>query len=159
MNRRLGHLSLILALCLPAGPAWAAAEAMCAKNATSLRKGPGTQHAVTWRVAKNMPFLKLERKSGWYKVQDLEGEVHWARTQDLTSSFRCVVVKTNIASLHREPSPASPAQDLKTLDRYTPLKRVGDRRDWLQVENEAGQVAWIHESQVWKPVIVNSFSF
>ena len=137
----------------------AGAEPLCAKAALSLRKGPGPQHPVTWRVAKHMPFLRLEKKSGWVKLQDLEGEVHWAKAGDLTSAVRCVVVKATVASLHKEASPTAPPPDLKTLDRYTPLKRLQTTRDWLQVEDEAGHVAWIHESQVWKPVTVNSFSF
>ncbi|MBX3020773.1 MAG: hypothetical protein KF799_03790 [Bdellovibrionales bacterium] len=135
------------------------AQPMCARGNVTLRKGPGTQHAVSWKVSKNMPFLRLERKKGWLKLQDLEGEVHWARASDLTSKTRCVVVKTNVAALHKEPSQNSPATDLKTLDRYTPLRRLDDNREWLQVEDEAGRKAWIHESQVWKPVVVNSFSF
>lgn len=149
----------IVLLLFAVAPALASAQPMCARTASTLRKGPGTQHPVSWKVAKYMPFLRLERKSGWLKLQDLEGEVHWGKASDFTSNYRCVVVKTNVAALHKEPSQASPATDLKTLDRYTPLKRVGDQRDWLKVEDEAGRAAWIHESQVWKPVIVNSFSF
>lgn len=140
-------------------PVLAQAQPLCARLNTTLRKGPGMQHPVSWKVAKNMPFLRLEKKSGWVKLQDLEGEVHWGKAGDLTNKFRCVVVKTNVAALHKEPNPTSPASDLKTLDRYTPLKRVNDMRDWLQVEDEAGHSSWIHESQVWKPVLVNSFSF
>lgn len=137
----------------------AASEPVCAKAAINLRSGPGPNHPISWKVSKYMPFLRLERKNGWSKLQDLEGEIHWARSADLTTKARCVVVKTNTAALHKDPSSAAPATDMKTLDRYTPLKRVNDQREWLQVEDEGGRLAWIHESQVWKPVMVNSFSF
>jgi SH3-like domain-containing protein len=140
-------------------PSLASAEAVCSRSNITLRKGPGPQNAVTWRVPKNMPFLRLERKNGWTKVQDLEGEIHWAKSGDLTTKIRCVVVKTNVALIHKEPSMTAPNSDLKTLDRYTPLERINDNRDWLQVKDEAGHLAWIHESQVWKPVTVNAFTF
>ena len=154
------HLTMaLLALTLFGGVAEAAVQPVCARAATSLRKGPGTQFPVTWKVAKFMPFLSLQRKSGWSKVQDLEGDVHWVRSVDVTNKVRCVVVKTSVAALHKQPNANSPAEDFKTLDRYTPLKRIGDEPDWLQVEDEAGHKAWIHSSQVWKPVLVNSFTF
>jgi SH3-like domain-containing protein len=149
-------LLLLVILKCPFG----SAQAVCAKNYISLRAGPGTRHPVSWKVARNMPFLKLESKNGWNKVQDLEGEVHWARSGDLTTKTRCVVVKANVASLRMKPSmTASQPPELKTLDRYTPLKRLESDGEWIQVEAENGSKAWIHESNVWKPVIVNSFSF
>jgi SH3-like domain-containing protein len=138
--------------------AWAA-EPVCSKTAVTLRKAPNAREAVSWKVGKNMPFLRLETKKGWAKLQDLEGEIHYARAVDFSSKTRCVVVKTNVAALHKDPVVSSAATDLKTLDRYTPLKRVNDNREWIQVEDEAGRLAWIHETQVWKPVKVNAFSF
>ncbi|NJL24184.1 MAG: hypothetical protein HC902_02705 [Calothrix sp. SM1_5_4] len=140
-------------------PCFTGAEPVCAKSAITLRKGAGANEPVTWRVARNMPLLRLEKKGGWSKVQDLEGDVHWVKSADVTNKIRCVVVKTNVASLRRRPSPNGELSDLKTVDRYTPLKRYENERDWLQVEDETGRRAWIHESQIWKPVTVNSFSF
>lgn len=136
-----------------------AAEPVCAKGQTTLHKGPSSKEAISWKVGKYMPFLKLSTKKGWAKLQDLEGVVHYARATELSSRTRCVVVKTNVAGLHREPSSKAPAADFKTVDRFTPFKRVSDQSEWIQVEDEAGHQAWIHESQVWKPVKVNSFSF
>lgn len=136
-----------------------AAEPVCAKSPLTLRKGPGSKEAISWKVPKNMPFLRLETKKGWAKLQDLDGEIHYARAADLSSKTRCVVVKTSVAALHKDPTVSAAATDLKSLDRYTPLKRINDMREWIQVEDEAGRLAWIHESQVWKPMKVNAFSF
>ncbi|MGE4130348.1 MAG: SH3 domain-containing protein [Bdellovibrionales bacterium] len=135
------------------------AQPVCAKGYIELRKGPGTKFPVSWKVAKYMPFLLSDKKSGWGKVQDLEGEVHWAKLSDLNRKDRCVVVKVNVATLRQEPSNRSALAELKTLDRYTPLKRLESDREWIQVQDESGRTAWIHENYVWKPVIVNSFSF
>lgn len=150
---------LILLAALTGGHAVWAGVPVCAKNYITLRKGPGSQHPVSWKVARYMPFMRTERKAGWVKLEDLEGEEHWARSTDVTNDLRCVVVKTNLATLRSEPSASAPPIELKTVDRYTPFKRLGNDREWVQVEDETGRQAWVHESTVWKPVNVQSISF
>lgn len=140
--------------------AWAATgDPACAKAPSTLRRGPGGSFAVSWKVARHMPFLKMESKSGWVKVQDLDGEQHWAASRDLSSAYNCVVVKSSVATLRQEPSTGAPPVDLKTLDRYTPLKKIESQGEWIKVEYDAGQQAWIHESNVWKPVKISTVNF
>ena len=158
MSRRRGIKNLAL-LCLM-WPAYAfAGDPVCAKSQITLRKGPGEKSAISWRAAKYMPFMRIEKKSGWGKLQDLDGEEHWAKNSDLLTGIRCVVVKTNLAAFKKEPKQASVAMDLRTLDRYTPLKRLGNEGEWVQVEDETGRQGWVHENNLWKPVNVQSFSF
>ncbi len=136
-----------------------AGDPVCAKSYITLRKGPGEKNAVSWKVAKFMPFLRVERKSGWAKVQDLEGEEHWAKNSELTGAIRCVVVKTTTAILRKEANSGASPLDFKTVDRYTPLKRLSNDREWVQIEDETGRQGWVHETNVWKPVNVQSISF
>jgi SH3-like domain-containing protein len=131
----------------------------CSKGYITLRKGPGPSFPVSWKVARYMPFLKFENKNGWVRVQDLDGETHWAQGKDLTSATHCLVVKSQVATLRREPSATGAPADLKTIDRYTPMKRLESQGEWLHVEDEAGRQAWIHESNIWKPVRVQSMEF
>jgi SH3-like domain-containing protein len=138
--------------------AWAATP-VCAKRMAMLRKSPNAKAPVSWRAAKYMPFLRTDSRSGWAKLEDLDGEIHWAKSSELTTQYRCVVVKTNVATLRSQPSAQAPPVDMVTADRYTPFKRLGNQREWVQIEDESGRRAWIHESQVWKPVIVNAISF
>jgi SH3-like domain-containing protein len=116
---------------------------------------------MSWKVAKHMPFMVVEKKNGWGKVQDLDGEVHWAKLTDLNFKDRCVVVKVNTAVLRAQPSKTAAAPMLKTVDRYTPFLRVENENvsEWIEVADETGAKAWIHENYVWKPVSVNSFTF
>ncbi|MGE0528122.1 MAG: SH3 domain-containing protein [Bdellovibrionales bacterium] len=155
-------LALILGfsiLLLAGASAFSAPAPVCAKNDATLYKGRGTRTGLSWKVSRHMPFIRTEFKKGWAKVQDLEGVTHWARMSDLTRSTSCVVVKGNVAHFRIGPSTSAGLNDLNTLDRYTPLKKLGTKRDWVQVEDETGRRGWIHESQIWKPVIINSFSF
>lgn len=151
--------ALLLSFTLLYGATVYAGDPVCAKSYITLRKGPGEKNPVSWRVARYMPFMRLERKSGWAKVQDLEGEEHWAKNSDLSSQIRCVVIKTNIATLRKEPGSSAPTAEIKTVDRYTPFKRIGNDREWVNVEDETGRQAWVHETNVWKPVNVQSISF
>lgn len=135
------------------------AEPVCTASKSTLRKGPAANTAVSWKVSRYMPFMKVDRKGQFSKVKDLEGEEHWVKTSELTNKFRCVVVKTNVATLRKEPSTNAQPMDIKTVDRYTPFKRLANDREWVQVEDETGRQSWIHESQVWKPVNIQSISF
>ena len=135
-------------------------DSVCAKpSILTLRAAPNASSAVTWRAAKYMPFVRVDQKNDWAKLHDLEGVTHYAHAREVTNTLRCVVVKTNVASLHKDPNGASPAADLKTVDRYTPFLRLEDKGDWIKIKDEAGRTAWIHKGQVWKPVMVNSISF
>jgi hypothetical protein len=107
-----------------------------------------------------MPFVRIDRKGRWYKLQDMDGQVHWGRSNQFTHKIRCVVVKAPRAVTHKEPNNRSPsAEGFKTLDRYTPLKRVDSDDAWIQVEDDLGQRSWIHESNLWSPVTVQSIHF
>jgi uncharacterized protein YgiM (DUF1202 family) len=139
--------------------AFASGDPACAKNPATLRKGPGNQFPISWKVAKFMPFLKMENKNGWVKVQDLDGEMHWIPSRELSSTLRCLVIKTTVAALHTEPSTTSPTSEIRTVDRYTPMKRLESSGEWLHVEDESGHQAWVHETNVWKPAKIQTVDF
>ena len=152
-------LCLVFFLALSEPAVAALGDPICAKNALTLRTGPGTQYGVSWKVPRYMPFIKVEIKNSWVKVRDLDGEMHWAPARDLTTNIRCVVVKSTVATIRKEPSQTADTLDLKTLDRFTPLKRLEANEEWLHVEDETGRQAWIHESTIWKPVRIQSVTF
>jgi SH3-like domain-containing protein len=131
----------------------------CARVGAELRKGPGPQFPVSWKAPKYMPFLRFESKGGFARVQDMDGEIHWAKVKDLTTKISCVVVKSQTALLKRDPAKTAPAADIKSVDKYTPFKKLEVKVDWIKVEDETGRQSWVHESQIWKPVKVNSISF
>lgn len=156
-----GPLRVVLGLLFFGFSSIAWSQPVCAKGYISLRKGAGPQFPVSWKVAKYMPFLMLDKKNGWAKLQDLEGEIHFAKLTDLNTKDRCVVVKVNVAVLRQKPSNTAPPADIRTVDKYTPFMRIENENpsEWLEVMDENGSKAFIHENYVWKPVMVNSFTF
>jgi len=73
--------------------------------------------------------------------------------------MKCIVVKTNVATLRTEPSTTAPASEIKTVDRYTPMKRLESQGEWMHVEDESGHQGWIHETNVWKPAKIQTVDF
>lgn len=150
-------LFLLLPFCFCAT---AHAQAVCTRaGLTTLRRGPGLKFEKSWVVSKYMPFLRTDEKDGWLKLVDLDGEVHWGRSRDFTQAIRCVVVKSNTAETRQGPGPSFPYGEFKTLDRYTPLKRLNTEGTWVEVENDLGMKSWVAESRLWHPVRVESVHF
>lgn len=147
-------LSLLMTISLPA-----LAQAVCARTTATLREGPGTSFAAKWKVSKFMPFVRLEQKSGWMKLADMDGDIGYGRAVDFTTRFRCVAVKSNTAETRQGPGTQFPYGEFKTLDRYTPLKRHENKGSWVEVETDIGSRFWVQESKVWRPVHVQSVSF
>ncbi len=106
-----------------------------------------------------MPFMRFERKNSWVRVEDLEGESHWALARNLSDATSCVVVRAQIATLRKAPSTSAPTTDIRTVDKYTPFKKLELDGDWIKVEDEAGHQAWVHQSNLWRPLKLQSVVF
>lgn len=136
-------------------------QALCASLAkVNLYKGPGPKFPRTWTVGKYMPLFELERQNRWIKVKDLDGEEHWVDATQVTNKYRCVVVKSSVAQLRLGAGQQFPPPALMiTADRYTPFKRIESEGPWVQVENDFGIKAWIHEKNLWKPTSVVKMTY
>ena len=130
------------------------ANALCVNTGkVTMYKGPGSQNPKSWVVSKYTPLQELERKDRWIKVRDQDGEVHWVPSTQVTYKFRCVSIKSSVAQLRTGAGPQHPAHPtMMTADRYTPFKRVESDGPWVQVENDFGIKAWVHEKNLWRPV-------
>lgn len=137
-----------------------AAEPICVvRPHVSLRKGPGNDFPVSWAVPKYMPLLKIEKKGAWYKVQDLEGEVHWVTATSVSGKVSCAVVKTKTAKLRKGPGIDHPLAELSSVDRYTPFRKIDRDGEWVQVKDSFSEIYWVHETNVWIPVMRSKMTF
>lgn len=136
------------------------AYALCVTSSkTNLRTKPGSKNPVSWLVGKYTPLIEIRKVSGWYEVEDMDGELHWVYEKNVTKKITCVAVKTNIAKLRKRAGAQSELADLRQIDKYTPFKRVDVQGEWYEVEAGWGETYWIHESAVWRPVKVSRFKF
>ncbi|MGE0762431.1 MAG: SH3 domain-containing protein [Bdellovibrionales bacterium] len=147
----------LLALCFVVDPA----RALCVSAyQTRLRAEPNAGAKITWVVGRYMPLAEIERRGGWYKVRDMDGDVHWALVSELSGRERCVVVKVRSAELRTGPGVKQPLADVQTVDRYTAFKRLeADPENWYRVEDEVGNRYWIAATQVWRATTVSRIGF
>jgi hypothetical protein len=126
---------------------------------TVLRRGPGTKYPISWRVGKYMPLVDTEYKSGWYKVKDLDGDIHWVYRKAVSTSMQCMAVRTSQATLRTGPGTDKTYGDLPTVGKYYAFKRIGFEPPWYWVEDEARGRYWIHENLLWLPLKRQQYNF
>lgn len=136
-------LTLLLTLSSYAG-------ALCVKaSMANLRKGPGTKYKKTWHVFKYMPFKKLTKKGKWYKVQDVDGDVHWIYSKLVTSKIDCAVVKVDKANVRSGPGKKFEKNALSPAIKYDSFKVIKRKGLWVKVIDEFGDTGWIFRKLLW----------
>jgi SH3-like domain-containing protein len=132
---------------------FALAEPVCVvKPIVNMRKGPGTQHDITWKVAQNMPLMRLSAKGGWSQVRDVDGETHWILSSNVSSRVNCAVIKNKSARLHRIISPKALSAELAYVEKYTPFRKLDRDGAWVLVQDEYKGKYWVHETSIWMPM-------
>lgn len=136
------------------------AAALCIKAAgTNLRKGPGTKFPISWQVNRYTPLLDVGQKGGWYKVRDLDGEIHWVYKSLVSRNVQCLAVRATLASLRKGPGTQHAYAELPSVGKYYSFKKIGFEPPWYRVEDDRGGRYWIHESLVWRPMKRQSIAF
>jgi SH3-like domain-containing protein len=126
------------------------AYAICVNvSEANLRKGPGTHYEKTWEVFKYMPFKQLRKKGEWYRVRDVDGDVHWIYKQLVTDKFNCAVVKNNEANVRSGPGTKYKKSSLSPVIKYESFKVIKRKGSWVKVEDEFGDSGWIFRKLLW----------
>ncbi len=124
--------------------------ALCVNvSEANLRSGPGTKFEKTWEVFKYMPFNKLSKKSNWYKVKDVDGDVHWVYTKLVTSKFKCAVVKVDKANVRSGPGTKYGKTAMSPALKYDSFKVIKITPPWAKVVDEFGDSGWIFRKLLW----------
>jgi len=124
--------------------------ALCVNvSEANLRSGPGTKFAKTWEVFKYMPFKKLSRKGSWYKVKDVDGDMHWVYTKLVTGNFKCAVVKVDKANVRSGPGEKFGKTAMSPALKYDSFKVIKTQSPWVKVIDEFGDSGWIFRKLLW----------
>jgi len=125
-------------------------HALCVNvSEANLRSGPGTKFEKTWEVFKYMPFNKISQKGGWYKVKDIDGDVHWVYTKLVTSKFKCAVVKVDKANVRSGPGEKYNKNSMSPALKYDSFKIIKTQKPWVKVVDEFGDSGWIFRKLLW----------
>ncbi|MEF9476212.1 MAG: SH3 domain-containing protein [Candidatus Mariimomonas ferrooxydans] len=126
------------------------ADALCVNvSMANLRKGPGTKFEKTWQVFKYMPFKKLKKKGNWYKVQDVDGDMHWIYSKLVTGKIKCASVKVDRANIRNGPGTKFRKNEFSPAIKYDSFKVTKRKKSWVRVIDEFGNSGWIFRKLLW----------
>ncbi len=115
----------------------------------NLRSGPGTKFEKTWEVFKYMPFHKLTLQGNWYKIKDVDGDMHWIYKKLVTDKFQCAVVKVDKANVRSGPGIAYSKNSLSPALKYDSFKVIQIKSSWVKIIDEFGDTGWIFRKLLW----------
>ncbi|MEK9627626.1 MAG: SH3 domain-containing protein [Nitrospinota bacterium] len=143
-------VSLFILIPLVCGSTPKNSEALCIKNErANLRKGPGTNHEKLWEVFKYMPFKQLGSKGAWKRIQDVDGDIYWVHGPLTTQKYKCAVIKNNKTNLRTGPGTNFPIVPWAPVDKFFSMKVLKIEKNWVHIEDSAGDKAWIYRPLVW----------
>ena len=125
-------------------------DALCVNaSEANLRSGPGTKYKKTWEVFKYMPFKKLSTKGNWYKVQDVDSDIHWIYKKLVTAKYNCAVVKVEKANIRTGPGTNYSKNALSPSLKYDSYKVLKTKSSWVKVTDEFDDTGWISRKLLW----------
>lgn len=147
MKRLLPAIVLVLILAVPASAEWLCVD----KSEANLRRGPGTKYEKTWEVFQYMPFKRLSKKGKWFRVRDLDGDIHWVYAPLMSDKYRCAVVKNKFANVRTGPGTKYKQTGFSPVLRYYSFRVMKVQGDWVQIKDQDGDSGWIHRPLLWIP--------
>lgn len=112
----------------------------------NLRAGPGTDHKRLFQVSRDYPVKVLERRGGWAKVVDFEGDQGWVHA-DLLADRRTVLVTADLVNVRE--GPATDHEVAFRAQRNVLLAYLGQQGGWVHVRHADGAEGWVHGRLVW----------
>jgi len=143
----LKQIPVVLFMLILTASAVGAAERMAiAAGTANVRSGPGTKHDQLWQVEKYYPVMVVEKKSGWCRIKDFEGDEGWIESSllDKTNTVIVRVPKCNVRS-----GPGTEHETLFSVTKGIPFKVLQTKGQWLQVEHADGDSGWLMKNLVW----------
>jgi len=137
---------VLLTLMLTAVAVGAAERMAVAAGTANVRSGPGTKNDQLWQVEKYYPVMVVEKKGGWCRIKDFEGDEGWieASLLDKTNTVIVRVPKCNVRS-----GPSTEHGTLFSVTKGIPFKVLQTKGQWLQVEHADGDSGWVMKNLVW----------
>ena len=140
-------LVLILFAAGGIAPAWALEFRSVSENAAVLYDAPSAKANKLYIVNYGYPVEVLVAVEGWAKVRDVNGDLTWAESKNLTDR-RTVMVKVPLAQVRQSADDNAPvvfqAQQNVILDLVEAASG-----GWLRVRHRDGQTGFVKASQVW----------
>ena len=144
--RRLSPALLALALACAAGAGHAREMVSIGGSTVNMRDAPGQKSHVLFELGRGFPLQVTQRKGGWLKVKDFEGDEGWV-ARSLTARQPHHVVKSKVLNLR-----SGPGTQYKVLGKAhygDLLKTLEKRTNWVKVQRDSGEKGWVSKALVW----------
>ena len=124
-----------------------AAERMAVKaDIANIRSGPGLTYDLLWQIEKYHPLQVVQKKDGWFRFKDFEGDEGWIH-QTLVDTTPTVIVRVNRCNLRS--GPGTQHDIAFTVDKGIPFKVLKTDGRWLQVQHADGDTGWLFNALIW----------
>ena len=125
------------------------ANALCVvEPETYLHVGPGFEYPKSsWKLNINTPLKKLDSWNDWYKVADVDGDIHWVHTGAVIEGYFCLIVKVKKTVLRT--GPGERYEKITDSQKYQVFRFVQKQGKWAQVANEEGEGFWLLTASTW----------
>jgi len=125
--------------------AWGEMKSVRAKT-VNFREKPSMKADVLFTADRYYPVQILERKRGWAKVRDFEGETAWV-AERLLRRDKTVVVTVQRANVRSAPRKSAQVIFKGAWSEAYPVEGV--KGAWVHIKTPEGEEGWIHRSIVW----------
>jgi SH3-like domain-containing protein len=136
---------LILLLAL-AGMVQAAERMAVSADIANVRSGPNVGDDLLWQVEKYHPLSIVEKRGGWYRFKDFEGDEGWISAA-LLDNTPTVIVKVPRCNVRTGPSTDHPVSF--TAEKGIPFKVLQTQGAWIEVVHIDGDRGWLLNTLVW----------
>jgi SH3-like domain-containing protein len=116
------------------------------KSIANVRSGPGTDHAVIWKVEKYHPINVTTVSGKWYQFKDFENDIGWIH-KSLVKKISTVITKKDRCNVRE--GPGEKHDVIFIVDRGIPFKVEKRQGNWIRIQHADGDAGWIHRSLVW----------
>ena len=131
---------------LAGGTAQALTMVSISGNNVNMRSGPGEKFAVMWELGTGFPLKVLDEQSGWYKVEDFEGDVGWV-FESLVNRDPHLIVKKKRVNMR-----SGPGDDYRVIGKAhygVVFETLTVKEGWAKVKHENGLSGWVSRGLLW----------
>lgn len=143
----LGIFTTTAAAAVTLVPSIASAEMLSVKaQSANFRASPNDKATIVYSADKFYPVEVLDRKSGWAKVKDFEGDTAWVAERVLGKQ-QTIVIHAESANIREKPTTES---EVVFKVAHGEVFKVQERKDdWVKVVDSHGDGGWIRLDKTW----------
>lgn len=128
-------------------PTIASAEMLSVKGTSAnFRDKPQESAKIKFSADRFYPVEVIEKKNGWAKVKDFEGDEAWV-AERLLAKQATVVISADRANIRERPSTSSDV--LFKVERGEVFKIEERKEHWIKIVDGRGDGGWIRDDMTW----------